>query len=330
MSSLTSLPPMIGELAASASSLAAYRECPKKYELNFLRMMASEAEHAPFLIGTMVHKGLELFHGAKMHPKKIMETVTDELYARLRASFVPGEDMAALDKETSIVMGMLMGYFKHYGPAEWSNWTDVRTETGFSFRWGTETDFIPMMGMIDMIAQYKDGNVWVVEHKTTGMSSNEYLLKWHLGFQPHTYVWAAWRMYKLGMIAKPPVGCVVNVLKKPGIRRKQTETQEQFNERLTAEYIENPTKYLQREWIPIGLEDLKWYETHQGYFIKRMREDHKDGFFAQNTDACHSHFGQCRFFPICHTRGKDPGIYQYFRVKEKSFEEIPSVTATDL
>lgn len=327
MSNLTSCPPATGDFAASVSSLATYRECPRKYEYDFLRMLAPEADRASFLIGEMVHKGLEAFY-KKEHPKKIVQEVQDELYKRLRANFVPSDEMDALDKEVSIIIGMLMGYFKHYGPAEWSLWNNPKTEVGFDFEWvDGATRF---MGMIDLIGENtKDGQLWVVEHKTTGLSGNEFLSKWHLGFQPHAYVWAGYRMHQLGMLPRPPIGCVINVLKKPGIRRKQTETQDQFNERLTNEYLSNPEKYMTREWIPIGEAELAWFTKTQGEWVRRLSEDYKRMWFPQNTDACYSHFGHCKFFPICQANGRDDGIWQYFRLKDKPFEEIEHVTATD-
>lgn len=329
MSSLTELPPWLGDLAMSASSMSTFRECPRKYELSFLHQLTPEGIYVPFFIGDKVHEGLERFYRGD-HPRDIVRDIQDKIWTDLQTIFVPDDMQAKVNKEISIIAGMLLGYFKHYGQAERRTvWTDIQVELGFDLRWD---DRIRNWGRMDFCGSFTpDGQFWVMEHKTTGLGSYDYLQKWHLGFQPHNYAWAANRAHQLGVIARRPTGVVVNVIRKPGIRLKKTETQEQFNLRLTNEYLTNPEKYFVREWIPITEADLAWYEVQQGYWVEQLKRCYDAGFFPQNTDACVSHYGSCRYWPICWgmDRGKDASVLQYFRVREKQFEEVPSVDIVD-
>ena len=323
MSNLVGLPPKQGELAISASSGATYRECPRKYELAFLHQLTADGFNAPFFVGDMVHLGLEKFY-KREHPKIIVEDVQNALIAKMQGTFIPAEDMDGADKDVSIVIGMLIGYFKHYGPNELALWNPIHgSEFGFRLKFSAHGVEIPFVGKIDMIAtNSKDGQLWMVEHKTTGLSTNEYLTKWHMGMQPHGYVWAGRRLHAAGILPTRPSGCMINVIKKPGIRLKKTETQDQFNLRLTQEYLDNPDKYFAREWIPIGDREIAWFEQQLAEWIRRMQHDARIGFFPQNTDACHSHFGACRMFPICFQGERDPGVFQYYRLRESQFEEV--------
>ncbi len=331
MSNLTQLPPLQGDLATSHSSGAVYRECPRKYELQFLRQLTPEGFEAPFFVGDMVHNGLEMFYKG-IHPRLIIQKIQDAITFKMQAMFIPQDDMDRANKEASIIIGMLMGYFKHYGVAELARWKPLGQETGFKLKFDLGNGLtIPFMGKIDMPAVLNEnGQLWMVEHKTTGLAGNDFLMKWHIGFQPHAYAWAGRRMFEMGIFPSKPVGALINVIKKPGIRLKQTETQDQFNNRLMQEYIDAPDKYFAREWIPIGDKDIEWFEKQIRVWINRQVEDYKKGFFAQNTDACHSHYGACRFFPICFQGERDPGVFQYFRLRERQFEEIEEVHVTDL
>lgn len=329
MSNLEALPPWVGKLAMSASSMATFRECPRKYELQFLRQLTPDTISVPLFVGDKVHNGLERFYNGD-HPREIVEDIQNQIWAELQTRFVGESDMDKVNKDVSIVAGMLLGYFKHYGRKEReATWTDVQVEMGFDFAWDNT---IRNWGRMDFAGSYTgDGQFWVMEHKTTGLASYDYLQKWHLGFQPHNYAWAANRAHQLGLLARRPTGVVVNVIKKPGIRLRKTETQEAFNIRLMNEYLENPAKYFAREWIQVTEEDLKWYEQQQGYWVKQLQACYERGEFPQNTDACVSHFGSCKFWPICwgHTRCGDEGVFRYFRVREKQFEEVPTVELTD-
>lgn len=330
MSHLTGLPGRIGELAGSTSALAVHRECPTKYDLSFLHQLASENFHAPFFIGSMVHEGLEMFYRG-VHPRKILQVINDKIVVKMAAAFIPIDEFDQAQKDANIVQGMLLGYFAHYGPQELKDWKIHDCEVGFSMNWDKKPGAkqIPMKGVIDMIGTYKDGRLWVVEHKTTGESGLGFLTKWRVGFQPHTYYWAAVNMWKNGLLPSEPAGVVINVIKKPGIRRKQTETQDMFNTRLQQEYLSNPDKYFAREWIPMDASNLAWYEKTQGHWVDRLRADAESQLFPMNTDSCHGRYGDCVFFPICSSGGRDPSIYQYYRVKENSFEEVKHVDVTD-
>ncbi len=333
MSNLRALPPWVGRKAMSASSMAAFRECPRKYELQFLRQLTPEGIYVPFFIGDAIHDGLERFYKGE-HPREIVQTVQNNVWAKLQTIFVPEDQQAKVNKEISIIAGMLLGYAKHYGVKDRRDtWKNVQTELGFDLTWvDGETRNV---GRMDMVGVHTpDGHFWVNEHKTYGgQTSHNYLMKWHLGFQPHNYAWAAHRAHQMGVLAKAPMGVCINVIKKPGIRLKKTETQEAFNARLMNEYLNNPDKYFHREFIPISKKDLEWYEQAQGYWVNQMKKCYDSRHFPQNTDSCLGKYGSsCRYWPICWgmDRGSDPDVLQYFRIREKQFEEVPHYDITDL
>jgi hypothetical protein len=74
-----------------------------------------------------------------------------------------------------------------------------------------ENKKLSYVGRFDMLAEDKEGKVWVVDDKTTGRMGDAWANQWSLDSQMSGYVWGAQRLLNQeGMQDKEVVGAVIN------------------------------------------------------------------------------------------------------------------------
>ncbi len=166
---------------------------------------------------------------------------------------------------------------------------------------------------------WRDGQQWLLENKTTSRIDAAYLDRLWLDWQ--TTLYAAYLEPLVGPIA----GVIWNLAQKPGIKRRQSETQTEFEERRAA--LKNPDKATRKveetdsEW---SARVAEWYTENPGAFHREeiildrddiqlakdelwdlaqsAMEARRRGRWYRNTAACH-HFGSsCDYLPLCRSK----------------------------
>lgn len=138
-----------------------------------------------------------------------------------------------------------------------------------------------LVGRIDAIA--KDGSI--VEHKTTGatnLEEYEYSLMWDEQLLAYMLVTNARNVY-------------YTIIRKPNIRLKKDETEEEFFERMVAWYDEDTDQKI--KLVVLTKTDDEVWEYYQS--LKAMLDEMKAGRIYRNTCHCDRMGMRCEYSGIC-------------------------------
>lgn len=86
---------------------------------------------------------------------------------------------------------------------------------------------------------------------------------------------------------------------KPGIKRRQNESHDEYLARLVADYQARPDFYLVEE-PPVTRDHADFLRLEQELWrwAEMVRDARRDGIWPRNTAACQD-FGGCRYAPLC-------------------------------
>jgi hypothetical protein len=208
---------------------------------------------------------------------------------------------------------------------DFMEFNDFLIEEHFELDFGVHAGYkLKYQGFLDGLFQDAAGDWWVFETKTKKYNkpgSNEganYVKKVHIDNQVLGYIHGGAQVltYRLGTPTIPK-GVIYNVIQKPSISRKKTESLQDFRKRVREEYTRyaEEKEYFARyplqlkqslidNWLPEMKMWLMEIAHKKGTKSKRM--------FPMNSGACTSKFGTCKWMGSC-TSGK----YQKLLFKKK-------------
>lgn len=229
----------------SASRIRCYKECRRKYFISYVKGLVPVETSAALEIGSAFHDHLE-------------RIIVESGKAKIEPYDVPSA-MAQVWQDR------VYPKFKFDAQA---------VEKPFEYQIGKHT----IIGHYDALTEKGTP----IEHKTTSLSTIEFMNRLFLDEQAKMYCLAAGKDVIL-----------YDIMKKPTIRQKKDETETEFAERCMRWYDENPDAI----------------ETHQAAFTQRELFDHEQmirklademeqcDFFYRNPSACS--FWSCPFEAIC-------------------------------
>jgi hypothetical protein len=175
-----------------------------------------------------------------------------------------------------------------------------------------------LAGKIDAIVRDERGNVWIMEHKTTSEDislGSTYWARLQLDSQVSTYFVGA---RALGF---DPIGCIYDVLAKPGLRPKMAtpeelrrykkngllyanqrdtdETPEDYAGRLQDAIAFDPDRYYARGEV-VRLEAEEQDAAHDMWATGKMiRQSQTSNRWPRNPDACQRYGRTCAYWGLC-------------------------------
>ena len=212
----------------TASRIAALQRCPYahwlKYELGLRAAVAGDA----LRFGSAWHRAMEV--RAKG--------------ADIEAAFAAAVgDRGEVDElQVATLFGMIAGYWHRYASDNWS----ILPEVEFCYALRRGRGAMWAAGKIDGITQDA-----IIEYKTAGCDigpDSDYWMRLRGNSQVLMYIEGARRL------GYDPRCVIYDVARKPSIRVKQTETIEEYADRLAQDTIDRPDFYFARREVPI-LED---------------------------------------------------------------------------
>lgn len=170
-------------------------------------------------------------------------------------------------------------------------WADSKLHVTQDGVWFTAriSDDVEVIGELDAIGTV-DGHEVIVERKTTsqdiGPGSQYWRRVMHVDPQVSLY-----------LIARPTAEFVLyDVLRKPALRGKAGETDEQLHRRTLATIAEDPEKYYQRAHIVRFEEERRSHVRDVLGTVHLMQAAERDP--PRNVDACFR-WGECEYFSVC-------------------------------
>lgn len=186
--------------------------CQKRWRFAYLDGLTGGSTPAPLIQGSLWHRCLEVFYREGMRDDLATldaAVIGPWLAGRAESEYCDPESDLEIARE---VRGMLQGYLDLYGDRDRAAWEVIAVEGQVARRLPNQkrpergfTDFRqdPRTGLSQSRAWYygagldlivrnaTSGELWLVEHKTTGASDlDQYLRKLHLDPQIRGYAWA--------------------------------------------------------------------------------------------------------------------------------------------
>lgn len=298
------------------SRMKMHNDCPMKEYLRYIECLAPKGRREPLMVGSAFHKGLERWE-------------IDPALAELdRYSPASQEDQDRKDIMMATVSAMLTAYFQKYEPFDGS----FRPEEIFDLpvmdpNTGRQSRRWHLSGKMDGQYWDHDGNLWLVEYKTTGATDmDEYLRNLKLDAQVTLYLYALMRM-----TGQVPVGCIYRIVRKPNIKRSNTqknglESVESYTRRLSEFYQgkgEELDRWLIEEKLYRSPNDIIAFESELWEFVQEWTWKNRRGIHRRNTNTC-SDFAGCEYLPICLQETGWQALYERREAHEELQEETPA------
>jgi len=246
-------------------ALTNFQTCPAKYDLRIRQGITTRRRSSALAFGGGFHEGLATWYK------------TGDLAAALTAIATKWDDTVSADdyrtKEKAVQV--MIDYVKHY-PAE--NFKVVGIEDGapmievpFVLDTGMVTDDgepIEYGGIFDGLVDF-NGQLWVLEHKTTSQLGSYYFDQFKPNNQVTGYIWAAEQLS-----GRKVHGAIINAI---GVYKTGTT---KFERGMTARHPQDLV-----EW----LENIR-------LVCNQIKRAEKEGF-SQSTNAC-TLYGKCEYHSI--------------------------------
>jgi hypothetical protein len=268
------------------SALQTFVQCPRKYDIAYNHRCKPERDSDALRIGSMFHEWMEV------------------------GGPVLASDMS--DEASWIVAAMALAYTEHYGDRPEMHERELLLEAPLvNPDTGRASRTFAQAGKTDGVIASDDG-LRLYELKTTGMAPDSLMPQLRRGTQLATYssLWAR-------MGGAPIVGHIVDIVKKPRLKRREGEEMGDWADRLTAQMMKNPDAYFLREELPWSQAHVE--ETDRVYWqaAKMIRYCDRHGYIAARGAHCKTLFGGCEYRRLC-WHGDSEG----YRISDTSHEEL--------
>jgi len=276
----------------SHSKKSTWKTCRRKFWLQYGQGLSKREQPTYFVFGRIFHEEIERFYlkGRKCKESLLVKRVTKRIERELKS----GEGLTpayvdALWKMHATLCGMIRGYARTYKKKDRVYTVDA---TEWTFNVPVENTLWSYTGIVDLKATKKKKK-YLWDHKTTSQMDSKSVLKMSIDKQLMGYAYAE----KI-TTGKAPDYVMYNIIKKPGIRLKKDESDDQFLARVEDEYLSDPNKYFHREVIKVSNDKIKEFEEDFRQVTADIEDTIKNGRWYQDESRC-LEYGGCPFLELC-------------------------------
>jgi len=287
------------QLFVSYSSMNAFRKCPRFYYWKYIRRLEKKSFKLPFIVGNIMHHGVQTLLSKPEKAEKATQQKFKEEAQKARQEFqlspVQEDDLAAQEYAT---VGMLNAFKNQYRKFLQGT-KHVHTE--FAIRYELNKNVV-IVGKLDNILE-NQGRLWNWELKNLKSLDMDRVKA--IKTDPQTGLY--FEVYNRIVKAKERLdGILYQIIRKPSIRQRKTESRREFLVRL-------------QEWYASGEGGLKFHlERIKGSFISgtavintvdkvsqqmlscKTRDD-----YYQDFSRCVSEWDLCQYYGLCHGNEKE-------------------------
>lgn len=248
------------------STLSSFQTCRKKYYWEHVRHLKPKLKGSALQFGSAIHEALDEYYVSKDMTKGIEK-------------FKSGWQDRDGDEIRTVENGikMLTWYQKKYEHEPFK--VIGKPETGFVFFIGD----ILYGGRIDLPVEW-DGNLWIMEHKTTTRLSSGYFAQYELDKQCTGYIIAAEEYFK-----RKVHGCIVNVMEPWKEVIKKTARTKAEEDHFARSPITRTTELKDRFRLNVQriVRDIRWCEENDEYME------------AEKKEVCQYYNRPCPYLQLC-------------------------------
>lgn len=293
--------------ALTTSQVKCFKQCRKRYELEYVECLKPVETPKALQIGTLFHLGLENLQAGRTLEESLremrIECETDAVLRQVDVNyyelFTAQEMVRAWDQQSN-----------------WRSWNVVAVERTFEVTTGYAKR---LKGKIDGIILHPGtGKPYLQEHKTTSMWGENYLHNLLWDEQPTNYLYAYEKLRQSGEITLPAAdGIFYDITEKPTIKpytatplekRKYTKDGKLYAGQHEADETPEAFALRVREWYAAEErvhtafvyrtpEDIASQIEDFNLTIKDIVHAEKDKIFYRNPDCCK--ILPCPYRPKC-------------------------------
>lgn len=299
-----------GRAHLSHSSLKTFLACQQQYQFHYEQRLEPVVTARPLALGRAFAHALA-HADPDVGEQLLREDAAREAEAAGGNPWITLPTEQEVDVQATIVREAARAYLHRYGQRGETREVEMRARIRNPVVGGRYSLTHDLVGRVDALS---DDLATMSEDKLTGRVDQRSLAaRVRLDRQVMIGAYLVWRT----------TGAVVErvryrVTLKPQIRMRKDETHALYLVRITAEYADQPKKYLFEEEATPTVEDFLRLERELWTWAETVRTARRDGTWPRNTAVCHD-FGGCRFLAIC---SGEPGAEHQYRVREERPEAV--------
>jgi len=269
------------------STISCFQTCRRKYYYQYVRHLQPAMKSAPLIFGTAIHDALDCYYKNKDKDVGIIEAV--KLF-KSSYSTPEGESLRTVENGVKMLTWYSIKYkgepFTVYG----------KPEEGFVFFIGE----LLYGGRLDLPVEW-DGQLWIMEHKTTTRLGASYFNQYELDKQITGYI-IALEEYS----GRKCSGAIINVLEPwKDVKRVSAKTKKPEDHFLRKPISKSEDlKQRFRYNVQAIVRDILWCEQH-GEFQE-----------AEKKEACFYYNRDCPFLQLCQYGENERVIKRDYIVKK--------------
>jgi RecB family exonuclease len=283
----------------SYTLLSTWLECRQK-ALYYMQGIKPVRLQMPLVFGSLFHSLLELvykdgeFTLLSQEDARGAALIEVRKYAKKYGDAWSEKELTNWEILVAQIIVLFPAYISFYADEDDCVWEEVESKFSIPFK-----GFL-LTGRLDGVYQLADDSYWVMDTKVKGridgVAIDSTLSR---DMQMHFYMLAAKQIFGV-----TPGGICQNVVRRPQLRRKKTETLGTYSGRIAEHIEEDPAHYFKRFEYATTEQDLLAFEKE----LIEMLCDFKSWVRKQKVrlfgQPCHSRYGLCPFVPLCYD-GRD-------------------------
>lgn len=252
-----------------------FQTCRKKYYWRMVRHLESKKVSAPLLFGNAMHSALDVYYTDGL----------EKAIVRFRETFVDIEGEEKRTVENGIKA--LEWYAKVYANEPFTVLT--KPEVGFVITIGD----ILWGGRMDLPVEW-DGQLWIMEHKTTSRLDANFFKQFQLDKQITSYVIGAEEY-----LGRTCAGCLVNAIEPWKELKRPTAASKRPEDHFVRDPIVRSKMMKERFKLNVSriIRDILWCTENNEFYE------------AEKKDVCFSYNSECPYRLLCQF-GEDPRVIE--------------------
>jgi len=312
-----------------------FRNCRKACEWRYIRELVPIERAHSLHFGAAIHESLELWHRHRDLDRVLGHI--DTLYPERPTDVKQRADW-------HLATAMMKGYAARYPEEDFEVVELEKTFEGdiVNPATGASSRTFTLAGKVDGIVR-KDGQYFLLEHKTASLIDAGYLERLWGDFQIQLYCWYIEQTFGLRIS-----GVVYNILGKSKLRQRQGETEEEYRARCEeliaksksgktsakrklpetddefqtrlAEWYGQPDAF-HREMLFVSRDQFDTLRAELWEMTQSFLDARRRGIFYQNTSQCFTYGRPCPYFALCRSNGS-PNVIDNFYRREAPHTEL--------
>jgi hypothetical protein len=298
-------------LHISVSSLEDFLTCRRLYYYKRLKKYERIQFSVPFLVGRVVHTGLNLVLQKVKDPINQMTKFYREEKKKIKNTLTLTEKQEQdLDEQEGVTQGMLRAYQKRYG-AMLRDTTLIASEVEGAVQISDKVIFVIKLDNLIRVRKEK----LLHELKTSKYITPEYVQ--HIQVDRQTAIY--FHFYNMIFEESKIEGILYDVIRKPSIRQKKNESRISFLERL-GQWYDRPQGDMDVFHVE-RFKEPKISESSVVNTVVKVSEDmlrckDKEDYYEDHS-KCTSYYGDvCPYYTLCHEGGESKENMVLYQIRK--------------